>query len=202
MATTATAQTAKEAALDPDPAKAAPRCFVASTKVSSGDDRVDAYEVADAMWFMIEKARLTPAQGSIMAQLGNIESLVTGDPAVTAENASAIMALCATRWPRSAGHSSAIALPADAFDRQLMCLAVSSIVYGAAESEVETYGESEAMPALKAIVDRVSASLTDDELARHGIKNDEEMLIRFGAALGNAVQLGNLNSVIRACSAD
>lgn len=199
MASPAAAQQQAPRPLETDVEEASKTCWIASITRAAGDNRIDGYEMADAFWFPIEASRVVTAKGPILEQIQTRANQTPADTDAVRKNAAFYAAECAKRWPKSVRGAAPITLPSELYDRELLCGAVASLLFGAAQEEEKSYGSSSTGPGLKRITDRVVAYQTDDELRRHGITDQTDLIAQYSLAIGRAVRMGNLNDVIRAC---
>ncbi len=155
--------------------------------------------IASAVWYLLEYLRAEKVPGDPLEHIQAMSSeefdtdkIVGGDPA-------ALAVVCQQRNPRNS--PAAVVLPADAFQRDTLCMAVASLIVGFARSEQDDTGRSPLLEPATALMDRTAEQLDDATLAARGYVGDEAVTGLISASLGQSTLHGGLIGIYRACEA-
>lgn len=118
------------------------------------------------------------------------------DPAFAPDKLDAMIAACTAREPLAL-RDTLPALPADAFDRDMLCLNALSFQAGVADG-AEMAEDHEH---LSAVASRYESRVSDERAAEHGIDTQEKAVTAAGKAIIDSLSIGNLDTVARACEA-
>lgn len=180
------------------PRDAAMTCYWATAAGMAGaKDQTEV--IADAVWYLIEYLRAEKVPGDALEHVQTMSSEEFDTVKIFSGNPAALAATCRQGNPRNS--AAAVALPADAFQRDTLCMAVTSLVVGFAESEQKDTGRSALLDPSTALMDRIALRLDDDTLAKRGYAGDEAVGKLISGALGQASLHGSLTGVFRACVA-
>ena len=185
-------------ALPHAPRDAAMTCYWATAAGMAGaKDQTGV--IASAVWYLLEYLRAEKVPGDPLEHIQAMSSeefdtgrIIGGDPA-------ALAAFCQQRNPRNS--LAAVVLPADAFQRDTLCMAVASLIVGFARSEQDDTGRSPLLDPATALMDRIAERLDDATLAARGYVGDEAVTGLISASLGQAPTHGGLIGIYRACEA-
>ena len=197
-APSALAQPAASPVLPTAPRDAAMTCYWATAAGMAGaKDQTGV--IASAVWYLLEYLRSAKVPGDPLDHIQAMSSeefdtgkIFDGDPA-------AVAAVCQQRNPRNS--PAAVVLPADAFQRDTLCMAVASLIVGFARSEQEDTGRSPFLEPATALMDRIAERLDDATLAARGHVGDEAVMKLISASLGRSTLQGGLIGIYRACEA-
>lgn len=184
--------------LPPAPRDTALTCYWATAAGMAGaKDQTEV--IASAVWYLLEYLRAEKVPGDPLEHIKTISSeefdtdrIFGGDPA-------ALAAVCQQRNPRNS--LAAVALPADAFQRDTLCMAVASLIAGFAQSEQDDTGRSALLDPATALMDRIAERLDDATLAARGYSGDEAVTGLISGSLGQSTTRGGLIGIYRACEA-
>lgn len=189
---------ARAVTLSSDPQEAALTCFYAA--VVTGKGKIEA--AAEASWFLFDLTRqqTESAPETFVEKMEATASLPPPNLDTLAVDAPALVPLCGARFPLISSKR-AITLPADPFQREMQCFALTSYLAGMAESELEDSGESPFGQRVGALADRLAAKLTEERAKAAGIADAEAMQRQFSLSLREVSPLGNPVKVLEACEA-
>lgn len=184
------------AAPETDVYREALRCRNAIAITSYGTDDLYAGAV-QAAYFVILAAdagsgtTMLERLNAVNEDMGDIEGVVREGPA-------AVLAACDRRYPL-ARRTGPVALPADPFDRDMMCASILSLLAGIARGEQNHNGNAANVerlaPVARAYQGRMSAAL----IAR---RVDNEGAARLaGEQLSATLRIGNPGVIEQACAA-
>lgn len=168
---------------------------VAATRPSSGDAAVPT--MLHAVYFMMRAAQADPGkEGKRFLERTNEIAPQVFDPGQqTPAQANASLAACDKSFPlaRSAAPAK---LPANAFDRDILCTAASSYAYGLLEGA----GIADSAGDYKRVQEGFIKRIPDGVLKAHGITDEPGIIGAMDGALRNSLSLGNLGSIMQACT--
>lgn len=129
-----------------------------------------------------------------------IELIGRDAPPVGPADAARVLAACDARFPlaRRAGPAT---LPADSFDRDVVCLGAVGMMLGAAGADTAATGDATEEKRLQAVMRAYDARLSQPVLDSHGLKSADAFQLALGTHLMASLELGNLDVLVRACTA-
>lgn len=180
------------------PRDAAMTCYWATAAGMAGA-RDQTEVIAEAIWYLVEYLRAEKVPGDALEHVQTMSSEDFDTVEIFSGNPAGLAAACRQSNPRNS--AAAVALPADEFQRDTLCMAVTSLIVGFAESEQKDTGRSQLLDPSKALMDRIALRLSDDTLAKRGYVGDEAVGRLISSALGQSSQHGSLTGIFRACAA-
>lgn len=187
-----------EPVLPKAPREAAMTCYWATAAGMAGA-REQTEVISEAVWYIIDYLHAEKIPGDTLEHIQKMSGEDFDTVSVFAGNPTALAAACRKRNPRNS--AAAVALPADAFERDTLCMAVTSLVVGFARSEQQDTGRSALLDPATTQMDRIAERLSDETLAAHGYVGDEQVTALISGALGQATASGSIIGIYRACAA-
>lgn len=186
-----------QARLADTPKEAAVSCFHATAVVKLKSAPSQTHAAAEGTWYLLEYLRADGPAGNTMKQAEELAATPFPDQSFDAL-APELLKGCAARYPRN-DDARAIALPADPFERDMLCLPVTSMLLGMAQVESEQTGKSVLQVPLKTLNDLLLDRNTDDRLAGKGYPTEAAVVALFNEKLRLVPSYGGLIGVFRAC---
>ena len=188
---------AQTATVTNEPATRAMRCATAAV-VSSGEADPSLGVTSHFMYFLMQATRADPGGKPFLTRLNELAQASGGAEIPSPDEAKALLAGCDREFPLARAANTP-RLPANAFDRDVMCMGVLSLLNGAAEEMKANGGDPEPQARIAAALDPVSERLGDDVLAQHGMDDEASFMIAMGDQLAASLALGHPQMVARAC---
>lgn len=186
---------AQTAMLDADPSKAALTCAmsVAIVDASASPMRI----TSEVSHFVMQAAKADPGTKPFLDRVGELTDQASAGKQAD-DFAKAVMPECDRRFPLARGNG-AVRLPADPFNRDVICFGVLALLKGAASQIEEDGGDAGPLDKIETALAPISDRLTDDALKAHDINSDAGFAAAMGEQLKASLALGNAESVARAC---
>lgn len=133
-----------------------------------------------------------------------LERYVAASKAVPAEiqrikgTAPALLAGCRQRYPK-AWASAAVTLPADSFDRRLMCMGIAGSYVGVVRTAAKAGDQSVSLPEVEAVSERFGDLIGDGEFRAKGMDDVDKVKQAMSEQLIAALRLGNVQVTYDAC---
>jgi len=105
------------------------------------------------------------------------------------------LAACDKRYPM-ARSTAQVKLPANAFDRDMMCAAASSYAFGILSGA----GIGDKVKDYERVQQGFVARIPDDVLKAHGISTEDTIIGAMDNALRGTLRVGNLEMIMQACT--
>lgn len=186
---------AQTATLDADDSKAALACAMAVAVASPSENPMRI--TSQVSHFVMQAAKADPGGKPFLERVGELTGQAeTADQ--TADSAKALLPECDRRFPLARA-SATVRLPADAFQRDLMCFGILGIFRGAAGQLEEDSGDAGALDRIQTALAPISDRLTDAALNAHGIASEDAFSAAMGEQIKASLALGNGEDVARAC---
>ncbi|WP_213978869.1 hypothetical protein [Sphingomonas sp. dw_22] len=183
---------AQTATLDADDSKAALACAMAVAVASPSENPMRI--TSQVSHFVMQAAKADPGGKPFLERMGEL----TGAADQTADSAKALLPECDRRFPLARA-SATVRLPADTFQRDLMCFGILGIFRGAAGQLEEDSGDAGALDRIQTVLAPISDRLTDAALNAHGITSEDAFSAAIGEQIKASLALGNGEDVARAC---
>lgn len=180
--------------LGADPVEAAMTCRSATL---AGRDSFPLEMAARHLYFTMAAARALPGNDNYFQRMAAIASRAY--PRVPPEDARRIGDLCDRLHPL-AGRSGPVALPADAFDRDMMCAGAAAGFSGTARAHGQRTGDTAPSVRLDALAARYQRRAIDGMIERRMTTADVQRRA-IGDQLFATLDRGNLAAVTDACEA-
>lgn len=177
-------------------AQDAMRCATAAA-VAAPEGEAQLRTTSHFMYFAMQATQAEPGDGPFLNRLGEIAQSASSQTPPSAEEAATMLADCDKRFPLAKA-TTVPRLPADQFDRDVMCLGVLSLMQGAAEAMKED-GDAAPVDEIRAALQPVAARLTDDVLAKRGVAEESRFVTVMGDQVRATLKIGNPASIARAC---
>ena len=149
-----------------------------------------------AVYFMMSAADSDPGTGKrFLERTTEIAPQVFQGSEQTPAQMTATLTACDKRFPlaRSAAPAK---LPANAFDRDMMCAAASSYAYGLLEGA----GIADQVKDYQRVQEGFIARIPNNVLEAHGIADEPGIIGAMDIALRNTLRIGNLETIMQACT--
>jgi hypothetical protein len=148
-----------------------------------------------AVYFTMTAAAADPVKGLVfMDRTTNLAKVTFGDATLPGDRLNGILAQCDARYPLARGAAPA-KLPADPFERDLMCMIATAYVTGI----VRTTHLAMDLDRLERMQKGFLMRVPDPVLAAHGV-NDATAETASNDVLQKTLRFGNLERVVQACS--
>jgi hypothetical protein len=191
------ALTLQTAAVTTDSGKAAMRCATAAI-VAGTEGESPLRLTSHFMYFAMQAAKAEQAGKPFLVRLGELAESAQGSPPPAVADGKAEIAACDRNFP-AARSAAAAKLPADPFERDVLCLGTLSLLQGAAQQMKEDGEDQDSLGRISAVLAPINARLTDAVLGQHGITTEEAFVARMGDQLKASLALGNPATIARAC---
>lgn len=185
---------AQTVTLDTDPTKAALTCAMSVTLASPGENPMRI--TSQVSHLVMQAAATSPGSVPFLDRVGELTDQASANS--QAADATALALECDRRFPlaRKAG---TVRLPADPFDRDVMCFGVLALLKGAASQLEEDGGDAGPLDKIETVLAPISDRLTDAALKAHGIDSETAFSTAMGDQLKASLKVGNPESIARAC---
>jgi hypothetical protein len=180
-------------ALDADPYQAGLICRAAIQAAGHGSLR----RAAQYSYFTVAAAR---AMSGTTTYSERMEALtrVAAPASVTAPNAEALLDACDQRFPLA--RRTRVTLPADAFERDLLCATATSFFAGLARGYQRHEGDGAPYVRARALAERFQGRL-DPQFAARGVTSIEAQRRTIDETMYAALETGNFEAITGACEA-
>lgn len=191
---------AQTVTLDADPYIAAQTCAVATVQSIVARDR-GFTNWTQTMFYMLHGARTRPADTPM---LDRITDMLDADtfrrPVSEAEQTRAklLVPICEKRFARPVS-TTAAQLPAEAVERDMMCLSVLLMLEGGATVLRSKSPDDPWLDRIEPLFEPIKARLDSEVMARKNIKNMSDFIAWHDRQLAASVDLGDPLAVARAC---
>ncbi len=152
---------------------------------------------AQVSHYLMLAAQASPGTKPFLERTVELGPVATG-MTVAAEDAAALVAQCDHRFPAARG-AVAVALPADAFERDVTCFATLALLRGAAETVKEGGGDASPLDRIEVALKPFSDRMTDAAIAQHNITTQVAFNAYMSARLQAMLPKANPEYVARAC---
>lgn len=177
--------------LDANDARAAETCVHVVTVV--GANSYSLFELAaQRLHLKMHIAKTSGGGISFTSRMTELTRGPDGGATVSIETAQALAPLCDSRFPRTRSKAAA-RLPAQPWRRDLLCFTTLAILQGAAKAAPETLAR------IKAVLDPLSARMSDAEFRKRGISDEKAVMSAFGDELLASLDTGNPLTIATAC---
>lgn len=178
-------------------AEAAMKCSTAAVATSS-EVRPSLQATAHFMYFIMQAAKEDSGGKPFLVRVGELAGAPQGEQLPTAEAARTLVAGCDRRYPL-ADAATTPRLPANAFERDMMCLGALSILKGGAEDMRDKSVDRGAIGRIDTVLVPIHQRINDETLAQRGVTTQEAFVTALGEQIEASLELGNLLTVARAC---
>lgn len=186
---------AQTATLDAEPSKAAQTCAMSVAVLDTSGNALRL--TAQVSHFVMQAAKADPGTKPFLERVGELTDQASSGKQ-TADFAKAVMPECDRRFPLARAQRP-VRLPADPFDRDVMCFGALAMLKGAAGQLEEDGGGAGALDKIETALAPISDRLTDAALKAHAIGSDEAFAAAMGEQLKASLALGNVESIALAC---
>jgi len=183
-------------ALAADPTQAALLCRAAS--VIETDTPPTVRTAAHYTYFTMIAARIVPGDGTYFEKMAAVPR-ADAPAGLTRANARQVMAACDQRFPL-ARRRGPVTLPAGAYERDLMCSGLVTVVGGLARGYRDRTGDSAPYDHWWPLAVRFQQSATAG-MAQRGITDGEAPIRAVGPQMFASLDIGNAEVVAEACEA-
>ena len=190
---------AQTATLSNEPAKHAMACGAAAV-VAGAETDAPLRMTSHYMYFVMRAAEADPGDKSFLLRIGELAGGAAQGEIPSPEAAKKLLTDCDREYPLARA-ATAPKLPADAFDRDVMCMGTLSLLSGAAEEIKKDGDDNGAHDRIGEAIAGIAGRLTDDALAQRGMNNEEKFTVVMGEQLKASLRLGNPETIARACGA-
>lgn len=169
---------------------------VTATRPASGDAAVG--PTLHAVYFMMSAAQADPGtdpKKRFIERTTDIAPQVFRPGEQTAAQLTATLAACDKSFPL-ARSTAPVKLPANAFDRDMMCAATSSYAYGLLAGA----GIADTVKDYQRVQEGFLKRIPDTVLAAHGITDEPGIIGAMDGALRNSLRIGNFGTIMQACT--
>ena len=189
---------AQSTELPADPYEAAVTCaYSVGNTLRPGQSRIQA--AAESSYFLLRAAQALPGDGTLFAKMPEVMRLNADRTPLPAEEARPYMPQCEARWPKARSEKP-VNLPADSFERDVICYYSFALMGGIAEGFGETDGDMGERDRYFALMKRFQQRVDQARPAR-GLTAEPEMLRWGGALLIKTLDQGNAWVYSIACEA-
>ncbi|MES2442568.1 MAG: hypothetical protein V4574_07035 [Pseudomonadota bacterium] len=187
---------AQTAGLEADDSKAALTCLGAA-RPANRIGMPPLRSASQATYYLLQSVA-APGREQFMQRLSQAARTGAADVSHTPEATSAILAACEQRFPKVRVEGP-VALPADAFDRDLMCLAELNLFGGAASRHNEETGDRTQLDRAFGLLAKYRARLTPGRYAANGLPDAAAQERAFGDQMVAALELGPPDAIVASC---
>lgn len=177
-------------------AEAAMKCGNAVI-VASGEPAPSLRTTSHFMYFVMQAAKEAPGGKPYLERVNELASGAPKEESTAAE-AAKTLAACDRSYPLARA-TMLPRLPANAFDRDMLCLGALSILRGAAEEMRGIGPDGGAAARIDAALKPLVQRFDGQALAAHGIADDAAFVSALGEQLKASLALGNSQTIGRAC---
>ncbi|MFM5895717.1 MAG: hypothetical protein ACKOQM_14980 [Novosphingobium sp.] len=166
------------------------------SRIETADPEERVALTADATWFIMEQEKDTSVEAFMASVKERLRSdLASPDLPRILESIETLAPLCAQRWPFSQ-RSYPVALPVSQFDRAGICAMAGAMLSGMARNgrAPATYA------AAQVVISHTTSILSEKALVKHGFKLRPGSTAIGSAWLKAGHRIGNLNTILTACS--
>jgi hypothetical protein len=188
---------AQTVTLDTDPAKAAMACAVSVGAATSTEQKMRS--TSRISYFVMRAAKADPGTKTFVDRVSELLDQA-GAAAQAADSAEAVLPECYRRFPLAQATETP-RLPADSFQRDVLCFSVLSLLRGAASGIEEDSGNAGPLDNIETVLAPISDRLTDSALKAHGIASEAGFVGAMGDQLSASLDIGNAETIARACGA-
>lgn len=181
------------------PADNVQAAYICRQAVVTGGPPLPLEVTAQFTYYTQSAARAMPGDGDFNDRMRAAMAPDAGPGPMSAEAAQAALVACDQRFPL-ARRNGAVTLPADAFERDMMCAAVGSVLTGSARGYGERTGDTAPYVRIRALAARFQQRTIPAMLAR-GITDQAAQWRAVGGAIFASLDLGNAIAVTNACEA-
>ncbi|MCW3849207.1 hypothetical protein OF829_18370 [Sphingomonas sp. LB-2] len=190
---------AQSATLDADTARAATACADAWL-VAAPAEGVSRFLTSSGVgYYLLQLAAADPQGEPLLTRMSELAHSYKPNPVSLAE-AKALMPQCDLRFPMARTTELAI-LPADPFDRDRLCFAVTSIQVGAAQGQLRAEHDGSALerwqPVQRRYAMRLSGKIPASQLSGEAVTDS-----LFGPVMRASLRIGNFDSISLSCEAE
>lgn len=183
-------------ALEADTYQAALRCRRA---IVTGIEALPIAVTAQFNYFTMTAARAMPGDADYFARMRSAMAPDAGPAAMRREEAAALLGPCDQRFPL-ARRTAPPALPADDFERDMICAGAASQLAGAARGYGERTGDTAPYQRLQALAARYQGRVLP-ALAAHGLGDAAAARRAIGEQMFASLDVGNQDAIANACEA-
>ena len=174
--------------LETDPRQAALTCGAAVRATTVGDSPDG---VVTITYFSISAAVQNGMEGVLDRSSGETRLMMQRVPTVRA-NAPALLSQCRQRFPK-AFVTGPVKLPADDYDRRIMCSSAAAIV--------GTYLGKTDPGAGEKLISRFATLVGSDEFEKRGLTDLDGYKKELGRVFRMSLEIGNFNVIVKSCEA-
>lgn len=186
---------AQDVALNAD-AKQAVACGRAVIASGPATGAAPAGTMLRAVYFMMSAAQADPGTGKrFLERTTEVAPQVFQGSEQNPAQTTATLTACDKRFPLARSTAPA-KLPANAFDRDIMCAAASSYAYGLLEGA----GIADQVKDYQRVQEGFMARIPNAVLEAHGITDEPGIIGAMDTALRNTLRVGNLDTIMQACA--
>lgn len=195
MLLTALALIAQTPTLAEDTFEAAITCAQAATIADAGK-KTQIRLTSQFIFYTMHAARANAGGKPFLQRLQELSDAKPAAELADQAVARSLIPACEKRFPRPLA---APRLPADPFQRDLMCFGTLSLLQGAAQALKEDKGETVPLARIEAALDPLLGKLTDASLAARGISGEAEFTELLGNQIIATIPLGEPITIANAC---
>jgi hypothetical protein len=150
------------------------------------------------MYFVMQAAKDDPGNKPFLDRVSELVASVTKEEAPALEAARTLIASCDRSFPL-ARTTIPPRLPANAFDRDVMCLGALSVLRGPAEEMRGRGPDGGAAARIDAALKPLAQRFDGEALAKRGIAGEAALISAMEEQLKTSLSLGNMQTIGRAC---
>ena len=165
---------------------------------TNGESMPSLQTTSHFMYFVMQAAKADPAGKPFFDRMTELVASITKGEALAPEAAKTLIASCDRSYPL-ARPSVPPRLPANAFDRDVMCLGALSVLRGPAEELRGSGPDGSAAARIDAALKPLAQRFDREALARRGIVGEAAFLSAMEEQLKASLSLGNIQTIGRAC---
>ncbi len=190
---------AQTATLGTPVADNAMKCGMASILVAASE-KPQLRETSHFMYFVMQAAKAAPTDKPFVERVGELAGTAAQTVPIEPETSAATATACDRTYPM-ARTTVAPRLPANAFDRDVMCMGTLSMLKGAADEMSKDGTDAGAAKRIDAALASIAQRLDDAALAKRGMTTEGAFIVAMGDQLKASLAIGNPLTIARACGA-
>jgi len=189
---------AQAATLSNQTAEDAMRCGASAIVTGLASSESQLRLTSHFMYFVMQAAKADPGNKPFLLRVGELASSIDLSKVPTPEAASTLIADCDRTYPMARATATP-RLPTDAFDRDVLCMGVLSLLRGAAEEIRQADPGADLEQRIDAVLGPIGSRLDDEALAKRGMADEDAFMAAMGDQLQASLTLGHPETVARAC---
>lgn len=180
----------------PDPVQASLDCAAA---IRSVEGMAEMGQAMPVLYFVMSAARDQGGTTPFLERYVALSKAVGAQVPKVGAAGPRIVAECRRRTPRAWATTAATPLPADSFQRRLMCMGVTGSLLGVARSLSANGNASVDIASIETNGNRLGGLILDEEFISKKLETTDKVKVAMGQQLAVALEIGNLQVVYQAC---